>query len=246
MNRKNLPLLDGQIGTAFGVIRFQFVATAGTEPAVLLTNAGIETTFAWGRLELQVRMLARLTPRGWERGDAAEPQVVVLLTGQPVNDDIRQMVHDELLGSWRKYIADNPTLPDYSRFIEVNNRLWVIESKLRELDGESKRLQLERAKLLQEESTLGQVLAGKRLSDHAVSILNLMIQTNSWVSISPGQSGSLHPYNSPETLQDVSAEAVRELVDFGAVKLHRILEGGRKVYRVAGEKGRETANGSKN
>ena len=230
------PMPSGYLTTRLGVVRFQFVATAGMPPAVVMTTHGVTPAFKWGELELIVRFLVHWVGSGWERTDAAEPYILPALGKQPIPDVIRKSVHDALIESLTGYVQQFPQTLQLSRAVEINNRIWSLEKKIakvsetkaefeRELNG---LLELERGFVI---TPVPSVFSSVPI--HGVAVLKRLVDENCWISQASMSDATLHPYNSPTVLDVVPKEICDYLVTEKLVTLHRHLADGRDVYRVS-------------
>lgn len=249
--REYLPAIDGIIQTRRGNhVRFQFVASGGPLPFVVLTNheLGDEGRVDWAGRPARFKFL--IGPAGpdnrWQRTDAAEPAVDFADGNDAVPDALRTAVHDDCLDAWESYMDQRPELITYARLTGINNEIVQLDEKAQLLEKQLAEVHGKRKNLEALEGRVRATLpaAPAPLSADEQDTLLAMVTDNCWLSLREGENAELHPFNSPNVLREVDATAARRLVVCGFVQLHRYLADGRTVFKVA-DRGREYVEGVK-
>lgn len=246
MTRQMLPPIAGSIQTTIGVVRFQFVASGSSMPAVVLTNHGLTADFQYGGREVRFRFLiAPAGPNGrWQRTDAAEPDCDFMDGPDAVPDSVCTAVHDGCLDAWEIYMDQRSDLIDYARLVQINNDIVLLDEKIVRLNGQLTVAVGRRDNLVDLESRIRKKLPqdSPELSEVERHILNQMVNFNCWLTTQDGQHAELHAFQSASTLEAVDSAAANRLATCGFIQLHRNLGDGRTAWKVA-DRGREIVEG---
>lgn len=247
--REQLPAITGVIRTRRGwQASYKFVASGHPLPYVVLTNHGLGEEVSLKFNDRPVRFRFLIGPAGpdnrWQRTDAAEPVVDWADGPGDVPDALRVEVHDSLLDAWEEYTDQRPELLPYARLTEINNEIAQLDEKAQRLEKQLAEVHGRKSNLESLEKSVRATIPvqAEPLSADEREIIEAMVTDNCWLSLREGEQAELHPYDSPDVLREVSAEAANRLIVCGFVQLHRYLQDHRSVFKIA-DRGRRFVEG---